>query len=139
MSSKGRKYKTGFTLVEVMIVLFIILSIAGSAVLAYGTYLENSKKKTTQMYISTLATAIKLFNVNVGRHPSGLQDLADCPSGVDPNKWGGPYVEVLKLADPWQNEYRYISPGQHKKDFDVWSVGPDGQDGTEDDIGNWSN
>jgi general secretion pathway protein G len=42
--------------------------------------------------------------------------------------------------DPWDNEYRFAAPGKHNTEgFDVWSVGPDGQDGSADDIGNWDN
>jgi general secretion pathway protein G len=119
-----------------MIVLFIILSIAAAALLNYSIYIDNSRKQTTQQYVTNLSTAIQSFNLTVGRYPSTLQDLLDCPSDVSTSKWGGPFVTSLQ-ADPWQNEYRYITPGQRVKDFDVWSAGPDGQDGNEDDIGNW--
>ncbi|MDR0392083.1 MAG: type II secretion system major pseudopilin GspG [Planctomycetaceae bacterium] len=133
-----REYMTGFTLIEIMIVLFIMLSMVGAAVLSYSSYLNNSKKQTTRQYIANVTTAIHAFNMSVGRYPSALQDLLNCPSDVAPGKWGGPHLEHLQESDPWGNEYRYTSPGQHKKDFDIWSSGPDGQDGTEDDIGNWS-
>jgi general secretion pathway protein G len=121
-----------------MIVLFIMLSIASVGVLAYGSYLESSRKKTTQQYVTNLNTAIQAYNMNVGRYPSTLGDLLNRPSDVSDGKWGGPYINNLHQEDPWRNEYRYISPGQHLKEFDVWSAGPDGQDGTEDDIGNWT-
>ncbi|MDR2344729.1 MAG: type II secretion system major pseudopilin GspG [Planctomycetaceae bacterium] len=136
--SGNYKYRAAFTLIEIMVVLFIITMIAGSAVLATTSYLERGRKKTTRQYISQLDTAIKSFNMAVGKYPSALQDLLTCPSEVSPAKWGDSYVTHLQQADPWGYEYRYNTPGQHVKEFDVWSIGPDGQDGTEDDIGNWS-
>jgi general secretion pathway protein G len=136
---KNRKYTAGFTLIEIMVVLFIILAMAGAAVLAYGSYLESGRKKTTKQYIDNLNTAVETFNVDIGRYPSGLHDLLECPSGVSPSKWNGPYVKNLQQSDPWQNEYRYEAPGRRNpRSFDLWSVGQDGQDGNEDDIGNWA-
>ncbi|MDR1925055.1 MAG: type II secretion system major pseudopilin GspG [Planctomycetaceae bacterium] len=132
------KSAKGFTLVEVMVVLFIMLAMAGAAVLAYTSFLESGKIKTTKQYISNLEVAIDSFHINVSRYPSSLQDLLECPSGISQTNWGGPYVRTLQQTDPWQNEYRYNAPGQHNtRSFDVWSPGPDCQDGTEDDIGNW--
>ncbi|MDR2168967.1 MAG: type II secretion system major pseudopilin GspG [Planctomycetaceae bacterium] len=134
----GRGYKVGFTLIEIMVVLFILLAMFGATVVGYNSFLESGKKQTTKQYIANLDTAIRGYSLNVGKYPSALQDLISCPSDVSPNKWGTePYLRTLQQTDPWQNEYRYITPGQHVKEFDVWSPGPDGQDGTEDDIGNW--
>jgi general secretion pathway protein G len=135
---KNYKHQAGFTLIEIMVVLFIMLSIAGVSVIAIRAYLESGRKKTTKMYISNIETAIQTFNMDVGRNPASLQDLMACPSDVPTGKWNGPYTKNLQQTDPWQNEYRYNSPGQKVKDFDVWSPGPDGQDGTDDDIGNWT-
>ena len=60
------------------------------------------------------------------------------PQGVNPGKWAGPYLEDVPL-DPWQNAYDFVNPGQQNSvgKPDIWSYGPDGQSGTEDDIGNW--
>ncbi|MDR0392018.1 MAG: type II secretion system major pseudopilin GspG [Planctomycetaceae bacterium] len=134
-----RKYASGFTLIEIMIVLFIMLSMMSAGVLAYNTYINNSRIQTTQQYITNVTMAIQAFNLKVGRNPSELQDLVVCPSNIEQGKWGEKYLDKLKETDPWGNEFRYSSPGQHRKDFDIWSSGPDGQDGTEDDIGNWTN
>ncbi|MDR2762410.1 MAG: type II secretion system major pseudopilin GspG [Planctomycetaceae bacterium] len=137
-SCENRKRRVGFTLVEIMVVLFIGILMIGGSALAYTSFLETGKKRTTKQYITTLETAIQSYNMDVGRYPASLQDLIICPSDVSSGKWGGPYLKHLQAADPWQNEYRYNSPGQRIRAFDVWSSGPDGQDGTEDDIGNWA-
>ena len=52
--------------------------------------------------------------------------------------WQGPYINETAIPiDPWGNEYRYTSPGKNNRAFDIWSLGPDGRNGTDDDIGHW--
>ncbi len=136
-----RRYRaaSGFTLIEIMVVLFILLALAAVAVGAYRGQMEASKIKTTQVYISTLASAIERYEINVGRMPSSLDDLLVCPDGLSETKWAGPYLkDNAQTEDAWRNPYQYVTPGNHSRSgFDVWSFGPDGRDGTDDDIGNW--
>jgi general secretion pathway protein G len=69
-----------------------------------------------------------------------MDDLANEPSdSKQAKKWAGPYIATNKdLIDPWDNPYKYDAKGKKNQGgFDVWSTGPDGQDGTADDIGNW--
>ena len=80
----------------------------------------------------------------MGTYPvgeDGLSKLLHEPD--DPNqaeKWKGPYLEDEEsLKDPWGHFYRYRFPGKHNRGgYDLWCVGPDGLDGTEDDITNWA-
>lgn len=89
------------------------------------------------------AKALKLYRAHMGDYPSsevGLRALVLPPS--DPElaaKWKGPYLETEEmLRDPWGHSYRYRYPGElNESQFEMWSVGPDGQDGTEDDITSW--
>jgi len=104
------------------------------------------------MQIGLFVTALDAYKSSVGEIPStkqGLQALRTCPPGLlKSRKWDGPYLTSdasfpsLKkdlLVDPWGHPYQYRLPGIHKPDsFDVWSVGPDGVDGSQDDIGNWN-
>ncbi len=59
------------------------------------------------------------------------------PAGSpDKDRWNGPYLEEPAPMDPWGRRYRYMAPSKHRpRAFDLWSAGPDGVDGTEDDIG----
>jgi type II secretion system protein G len=90
-----------------------------------------------------IAKGLKLYRRAAGEFPageSGLRLLVEPPK--DPNsaaKWIGPYVEDPNiLVDTWGNPLRYQYPGVHNKgSYDLWSAGPDGIDGTEDDITNW--
>lgn len=90
----------------------------------------------------SLTAAIDLFKMNVGRYPKNLKELTEEPKEeAAAEKWQGPYVKTDpsgSIKDPWGRDIRYRLPGQHNAEqYDVWSVGPDGRDGTEDDIGNW--
>lgn len=87
-----------------------------------------------------IGTAIKLFRMHVGRYPTDLKELVNKPgTEAEANKWNGPYLEnATRLKDPWAEEYQYKSPGQHHQNtYDLWSKGPDRQDGTKDDIANF--
>ncbi len=88
-----------------------------------------------------LALAIKRYLVRPGAYPASLDDLIHRPADLPRDKvWDGPYIHTKSLlSDPWGRPYRYRAPGIHRPDeYDLWSTGPDGKDGTADDVGNWS-
>lgn len=88
-----------------------------------------------------LASHINRYQVRLGRWPSSLDDLIRCPPDLKPGEvWDGPYIHAKRLLiDPWGNHYRYRAPGRHNTaSYDLWSVGPDGRDGSGDEIGNWT-
>jgi general secretion pathway protein G len=88
-----------------------------------------------------VALAIRRYQLRPGGLPNSLDDLVRRPPDLPPEKaWGPPYINTeALLVDPWGNRYRYRVPGQHSPDgYDLWSAGPDGKDGTGDDIGNWN-
>jgi len=82
-------------------------------------------------------SAIDQFEQDNGNYPKSLQDLVQQPA--DAKNWRGPYFTPTNLpTDPWGNPYIYEYPGKHNKNgYDLFSAGPDGKPGTEDDIGNW--
>jgi len=108
--------------------------------------------RLAEVQIGLFVTALNSYQQSVGEFPTtqqGLQALRTPPADFPKSKkWQGPYLnpEVSKHPlnlelplDPWGNPYHYRSPGIHHPDrFDVWSVGPDGVDGTADDIGIWN-
>ncbi|MBI4580633.1 MAG: type II secretion system protein GspG [Planctomycetes bacterium] len=88
-----------------------------------------------------IATAIDVYRVDMGRHPSRLEDLTTKPEEESlAKKWNGPYIKnVQSLRDPWGHPLKYLSPGEiNEESYDLWSVGPDGESGTEDDVGNFT-
>ena len=87
-------------------------------------------------------SALQMYEMSIGSYPTtaqGLQALRTAPQELaNPSKWDGPYLDRDIPRDPWDTPYQYCSPGIHNpKSFDVWSFGPDGTNGTPDDIGNW--
>ncbi|MGL4593232.1 MAG: type II secretion system major pseudopilin GspG [Thermoguttaceae bacterium] len=134
----------GFTLVEVLVVLFILLAISSVAVVSVRGIRDRAKIDQAKMYVKVLSGAVETYEAHVGYPPTqdqGLNALFECPADLpNPAKWSGPYLkESAQTHDPWGNEYSYASPAARSRGaFEVWSLGPDGQDGTEDDIGTWT-
>ena len=83
-----------------------------------------------------IKTALGNYEVDNGSYPKSLQDLLVRPGNAQ--NWHGPYLDNLPI-DPWWHPYIYYFPGKHNPNsYDLLSVGPDGKEGTEDDIGNWT-
>ena len=92
--------------------------------------------------IGLFETPLEMYKLDLNSHPTtkqGLSALRNQPADLStPEKWNGPYLAKDVELDPWNHPYKYTSPGKHNPDsYDVWSLGPDGIDGTNDDIGNW--
>jgi general secretion pathway protein G len=132
--------RRGFTLIEVMLVMTIIVIMASFAVMAYGPIQKRAYINQAKIQVQAFKDAIDRFNLDIGFYPQDLTNLRTPPNGLpNPAKWDGPYLGTDIPADPWGRYYQYQAPGRHNPDsFDVWSLGPDGQDNTNDDIGNWT-
>jgi type II secretion system protein G len=92
--------------------------------------------------IGLLKTPLLTYELDIGSLPTtpqGLDALRRPPADLpNPQKWDGPYLDADVPLDPWSHPYHYCSPGAHNHDsYDLWSSGPDGINGTQDDIGNW--
>jgi general secretion pathway protein G len=88
--------------------------------------------------IATITTALNSFMVDVGHYPAQLKELLEKPPQAA--NWHGPYLQEIpgSLKDSWHNSFNYECPGKHNtKSFDLYSAGPDGRVGTDDDITNW--
>lgn len=134
--------RRGFTLVEILVVITIVVLLAGLAITNLNKVLGNSQTDVARLFVNqSLKAALVTYRMNLGSYPTtdeGLQALITAPAAkVD--RWRGPYIEGNKIPqDPWSQPYMYRSPGVHNKDgYDLWSMGPDQKDGTDDDIGNW--
>ena len=136
----------GFTLLEIMIVIVIIgilLGIVGQNLLNKPDQARLIKAKAD---IRTIEGALVLYKAELARFPTteqGLNALLVRPKDLPANaKWNGPYLKGTKLAkDPWEKDYVYLSPGEHVKAYDLYSLGADGQvggEGSDADIGNWN-
>ena len=130
----------GFTLIELLLVLVIISALAAVVVPRFTRRSEQARITAARADISNLEVALDAFEVDTGRFPDdgeGLGALVNRPSDVD--EWYGPYIKRGVPQDPWGNQYVYEYPGQHNVNgYDLYSYGPDGQNGGGDDIDNWS-
>jgi len=147
-SNKRNRYpqRSGFTLVEVLIVLFILMTLGTMGIFAVQGARKTANERTALAYIGMLRSAIDRFDADVGRPPTseeGLAALIASPPNVPEGRWGGPYIHDTSTSrDPWGNEYQYASPanrsGSTTRNFEIWSFGPDMIDGTDDDLGTWT-
>jgi general secretion pathway protein G len=131
----------GYSLVELLVVLAIIVLLGTIAVPQLLKYLDKAKQDTALAQIQSLGATIDLFKLDVGRYPTqeeGLDVLVTKPADLE--GWNGPYLKRKDmLLDPWKHSYRYKFPGEHG-DYDLFSYGADdreGGDGTNKDITNW--
>jgi len=141
-SNSPRKNVSGFTLIEIMVVVVILGILAATIIPQFMGTTQDAKIGAAKSNIAEIESALERFNIHLDRHPSseeGLKVLLQAPSGEE-TKWRGPYVKVLR-PDPWGNPFQYKNPGtRHPTSFDLWSRGADGADGGEKDgadIGNW--
>lgn len=135
----------GFTLLEILVVVFILSLLAAIVAPQFMGRTEDAKIAEAKVQIRNIETALKLFKLDNGFYPTteqGLEALIEKPStGRVPNHYREKgYLEQKKIPmDPWDNPYIYISPGI-EGDFDIVSLGADGQEGGEGpdaDIKNW--
>ena len=136
--SRNTRELSGFTLIEVLLVLIILVVLGSLATTMFTGTQEKANIQAAQAQLGLVRGPIDLYRFHMNRYPNKLENLWTEPSDDDEaEKWGGPYVEKLKL-DPWGNPYQYLAEGKNNKDkYDFWSNGPDGKSGTDDDIGNW--
>ncbi len=122
--------QSGFTLVEMLVVITIIgliMALVGPRVL---NYLSESKVKTARIQIESFSQALDLFFLDNGRYPSsseGLSALVQRPGNA--GSWNGPYIKTGAVpADPWGHPYVYRAPGEHGP-YEIASYGSSGQPG----------
>ncbi len=139
-SHYSTRRQTGFTLLELLVVMVIIGLLAGYVGPKYFSQIGKSEVKATHAQIDALGKALDQFRLDVGRYPSseeGLAGLMTRPANL--TKWDGPYLTKNVPLDPWGNAYIYKFPGEHGE-YDLLSNGKDGQLGGEGeaaDITNW--
>jgi len=127
----------GFTLIEIMVVIVILGILAGLVLPRFMGRTEEAKKIKAKLQIENLEAALKLYKLDTGMYPTteqGLEALVQKPAtGAVPGNWReGGYLEKGKVPqDPWNRPYMYVSPGIKNKDFDLKSLGGDGEEGGE--------
>lgn len=127
-----------FTLIEILLVVIILGILIGLVAPRYAGRSEEVRKQAAKADIEGgVSLALDLYELDMGRYPQRLEDLIQKPAAA--GTWKGPYLKKGLPKDPWGHGYVYRYPGAHNSDsFDLSSSGPDGQEGNEDDVTNWS-
>lgn len=135
-SQKFRR-NSGFTLLEMVIVLGIIAMILGGAIFAMRGIGDAAKLRQVEADFTSFESALAMYKLNAGNFPTtqqGLKALQDKPSSTPvPRRW----VQVMTKVnqDPWGSDYGYRFPGKKRANqFEIISKGPDGIENTEDDL-----
>lgn len=131
---RGLVARAGFTLLEVMLVMGIIIMLAGLAVAALMNVQDDALEGVAKIKAAQYAEQCKNYKMKVGVWPSQLQDLIQRPQGVDARKWKRPFVEKLE-NDPWGVPFNLEIDSVNNR-VRVASAGPDRKIGSEDDISN---
>lgn len=155
MTVMGRRTTraSGFTLIEILLVIVILLLLAGALVVFVLPQQKGAEKNTTKLLLSQIANALDMYRLNIGHYPKeeegGLEALLKKPTFENERlgeKWQGPYLKPgTRLEDPWANKIVYEvqditlsttedTTQKEAPPFKLYSVGPDGQPDTEDDI-----
>jgi general secretion pathway protein G len=140
---------SGFTLIEILLVIVIILLLASALVVFVLPQQKGAEKNTTKLLLNQVASALDTYRLNLGHYPSeqegGLDALLKKPTFENEKlaeKWQGPYLKPgTSLDDPWSHKIRYelldkAADGEQHGGlpYKLYSVGPDGQPDTDDDI-----
>ena len=130
----------GFTLLELLVVMVILGLLVGYVAPKYFSQVGKSETKTARAQIESLEKALDIYRLDTGHYPPtevGLKALNTRPDNEP--KWNGPYMKKDVPMDPWGRPYIYKLPGEHG-DFDLFSLGKDGQPGGQADnvdVTNW--
>jgi general secretion pathway protein G len=126
---------------EVLLVLAILVILGSLAAMSFRGVMSDSDIKAAQSQVGLFKTPVELYLNTFRTYPPTLQALVAAPPDVDQAKWQriiGPSFPSGLPKDPWGHDYKFAAPGTHNASgYDIWSSGPDGADGTEDDVGNW--
>ena len=140
ISSLRQVRRTGFTIVEIMVVVIVIGVLAALIVPGLFGRVGQAKNSVTKQQIATIESAVNLFQQDYGRFPNSLEELVTKPADISDELWTSPSLKPKDLTDPWGNPFIYRYPGQQWA-FELISTGADGQEGGEGenaDITNWS-
>lgn len=145
MTKHHPRRRRGFTLLEVLLVVGILVALAAIALPGLIGVQAGAQIDEARLQVGALEKAFQTYFVHNGSFPTTEQGLAALVSvpNPPPRAWRGPYLDNPNPTDPWGMPYRYQFPPTRNPNNgvaakpDIWSDGPDRQSGTSDDIGNW--
>ncbi len=121
----------GFTLIEVMVVVVILGILAAIIVPNVIGKDEQARISTTKSSLGSIGNALEMYRLDSHKYPTtqeGLDALVNKPASA--KVWNGPYLKSLP-SDAWDSPFQYVAPGRSGRKYDIYSFGPDGQEGGE--------
>lgn len=146
MRARFLKQEKGFTLIEILTVMIIVVILAGVLVPRFFGRTEEAKATAAKADIAAIELALDVYEADNGFYPTTEQSL-DSLTAISnippvPTSWKGPYLKKRAGKDPWGNNYIYVCPGIYNVNgYDLYSLGRDGKEGgtgPDEDITNWS-
>jgi general secretion pathway protein G len=129
---RERKSADGaFTLIEILVVIAIIGILGSVAVVKYMSYLSSSKINTAKMQVLEIGENVHMYSMTVQKYPESFDEM------VHPEDGNAAVLSKIPV-DPWGNQLVYELSDDQTHPFELKSLGPDGEDGTEDDIDYWT-
>ena len=137
--------QAGFTFIEIMVAMMILVILIGVAGFTYVRYIARARVVGARNQIESFGIALNSYYLDTGRYPTAEQGLAalwekpllePVPAG-----WSGPYLNKKVPVDPWGHPYEYTTPGPNGLPFAIRSLGADGAEGGEGndaDVVSWS-
>ncbi len=138
-----KKQQTGFTLLEIIVVITIIAVLAAYIAPKVAGRADDARISKVKNDIQVLESALELYRLDNFSYPTteqGLQALVTRPDSSLKNWKTGGYVKKLR-KDPWGHDYHYARPGRDKSEYEIFSYGADnaeGGEGRDADIGSWN-
>jgi general secretion pathway protein G len=139
--NRSRRRRRGFTLMEVLLVMAILVMLGALVATNFMGIFAKSKKDAAAAQMLLFKTPLDTYQLHLGNYPAtevGLEALRVAPSdAMGQQKWSGPYLKADVPVDPWSGTYQYEltnDPATGTAAYKIWSNGPDQQSGTEDDV-----
>lgn len=123
-----RNTNSGFTMIELLIVIVILGLLASLVAPKFFDQLGDAERGVASAQMNAFETALDTYRLDMGSYPSALEELRKS----DKPRWDGPYLPKEIPADPWGNPYVYSTPGDNGNPYKIMSYGADGQPGGSD-------
>lgn len=143
MQARRRRRHAGFTLMEILIVIVILMALGGLVAINLIDVKEEAEVDVMKLQLKNLQDALEDFRFRMGRYPTEEEGLSVLWSkeGLEDEEDEKNWRQFLKKPmreDRWGNPWNYRAESEYDLDYDLWSNGPDGEEDTEDDITSWS-
>jgi general secretion pathway protein G len=146
VKKRKKRKDDGFTFIEIMVAMIILLTLIGAAGFAYMRYISRARVTAAKNQIQTFELALNAYYLDCEQYPTteqGLNSLWTKPVLEPvPSGWAGPYLTKEVPVDPWKKPYEYRNPGPNNLPFGIRSFGADGLqggEGNDKDITSWEN